>query len=216
MLLLTALLLADAQAGYSSRSWTCTANHFIGVGGMSVSMSFWGPNKPIIKRPYFSISVRRFSYHWNPTPRLLTQKYRDPNEVGFPLRLKAKPRFGHVVLTARGERPVRIPMGQDALWTWDVWHGAYLRLKDGQGTSRLLSVPRWTATVFDRRGRVQEVTTIVVPARNEVRPLYDEARLHMLGAARDPERSPLCTLDPERGDEGDIVRLSGSGSSDPA
>jgi hypothetical protein len=216
VLLLAALLLADAPVRSPSETWSCSASHYIGAGGMSVNMPFWGPNDPIIQRPYLSISVDRFSFDWKPARRLLKDRYRDPTGVRFPLRLERKPRFGYVVLTAPGEHPVQIRMGANALWTWDIWHGAYLTLTDARGTARLLRVPRWTATVTDGQGRVQEVTTLAPPARDEVRPLYEEARGRMSEAARDPAHSPLCKLDPEREDEGDIVRFSGSGSPDPA
>jgi hypothetical protein len=216
MLLTTALLLAAAPVRSSSETWSCAFNSGSDEAHMMVSMSFWGPGDPMIQRPFLAIRIRSFSYDWNPTPRLLKEAYRDPTEVAFPLRLQKKPRHGHVVLTAPGESPVRIRMGANALWTWDVWHGAYLRLTDGFATARLLRVPRWTATVIDGRGRVQEVTTLAPPARLEVRPFYEEARRRMSAAARDPARSPLCKLDEKREDEGDIVRLSGSGSSDPA
>lgn len=205
-LLPTAILAAFASAGGSElQIWNCEAHSAGDDAYMSVSMSFWGPRAPIVTRPYLSISVRDFSYDWNPGAKLLSEPFRDPDEIALPVLLQRKPRFGHVSLTARGEQAVRLKLDENALLGWNRRHGAYLRLKDPEAAARLLRVSRWTATVRDRRGRVQEVATIESPSREEVRQLYDLARREMVSAARDPARSPLCKLEGPREDEEEIT-----------
>jgi hypothetical protein len=100
---------------------------------------------------------------------------------------------------------VRVKLDENALLGWDRRHGAYLRLKDSEAAARLLRVSRWTATVRDRRGKVQAVAAIESPPREEVRRLYELARREMVSAARDPARSPLCKLEEPREDEGAII-----------
>jgi hypothetical protein len=182
---------------------------------MSVWMPFWGPNAPILDRPYLSIDVGNFWYGWTREPRLLEEPYRDPTRLRFPLRLQNKPRPGSVVLTAPGERPIRLRMGKSTLWYWDVWHGPILEVKDKRATAHLLRAARWTATIYDGGGRVREAVALNMPSRDEVRPLYEEARRSMSDAARDPAHSPLCKRDDQQ-DLQSIVQLSESGSSGPA
>jgi hypothetical protein len=201
MQLLAALLLV--QPGF--QIWNCSATSESGQTYMSVSMSFWGPGKPIIKRPYLAVYVRDFSYDWKPQARLLEERFRDPTQIAFPLPLERKPSLGHVMLTAPGEEPIRVKLDGDSLLGWDSRHGAYLQVGNPEDSARLLRVSRWTATVRDRRGRVQEVAAIASPSREEVRPLYDLARRRMTEAARDPARSPLCELAPPRENEESII-----------
>lgn len=201
MQLLAALLLI--QPGY--QIWDCSAGGRSGQTYMSVSQSFWGPGKPVIRRPYLAISVRDFSYDWKPRARLLEEPFRDPTEIAFPLPLRRKPSLGHVLLTAPGEEPIRVKLDDYSLLGWDRRHGAWLRLKNPEHSARLLRVRHWTASVRDRRGRVQEVGAVDSPSRKEVRPVYELARRRMTEAARDPARSPLCKLAPPREDEEAII-----------
>src|SRR5690348_4689430 len=96
-LLSTAFLAAFASAdGSELQIWNCEARSAGDGAYMSVSMSFWGPGAPLVTRPYLSISVRGFSYDWNPGAKLLSERFRDPDEIALPVLLQRKPRFGNV------------------------------------------------------------------------------------------------------------------------
>ncbi|HEX9965739.1 MAG TPA: hypothetical protein VGB04_12235 [Allosphingosinicella sp.] len=193
--LLPALLLAVAPGPSFAQRWNCTDHVVKEEVESQVQMSFWGPGRPVLPRPYISIRIRGFSYAWKPRPRFLQESFRDPAEMAFPLRTRRDPVRGSVVLTAAGERPIKIPVVGGSLRGTHVYHGPYLALKDRRAVARLLSVPLWTATVRDRRGRTLEVTRLATPAREELRRLYDAARARMIEAARDPAHSPSCDID---------------------
>jgi hypothetical protein len=193
--LLPVLLLLAAPTASAAQGWECFYRYEKEAASAAVRMPLHEPGRPVLRRPYLSMGIRRFSYEWKPFPRLLEEPFRDPAALGFPLRTQRDPVRGTVILTAPGQRPIRIPILGGSLLGSHVYHGPYLRLKDRRAVASMLSVPRWSATVKDRRGRILEVVPVASPAREELRALYEAARARMIEATRDPAHSPLCDID---------------------
>ena len=191
MIALAALLLAASPPVPTSR-WLCVDRFEHGSARIVLEAAYTSPNHPIASSIDLEIETRGFRYGWARRRVSLEPPLPGPDRVALSLRFARAPQPGFLVLSARGERAVRIPIGAAAAAQGGQAGTLMVEVTRPREARRLAAVPVWTARLLNNRDRVRQVLRFSPPGRAELQALHEVAAARMSDAGRGPDRSRLC------------------------